>query len=642
MTPDRFARYQKKRARYWPQIAQFFGQLPPPLFNQGLLLQHNLGVALSDTGQFEDILSRGHDHPLLYLHFWLLETAPNLSDSIRQSLEKHLFAAMVYTVAGVYTHRAIRDDSSNVDTSFIFLAQRLIQQADWHLSCLFPASAPFWDYHRQFWAEYSEAALADSPAPASQLALTKIPVTAIALQRNQVDLLPQLWQLTDHFNFIHQILQDVAFLRRDLFQGHPSYPIAKIRQALGLQTNTPLSPERALGAFILTGTAQTINRECKASLQTCREIAAALNLSLFQAHISALNDVLPNVFGLFTATKTDTPPTKPPKPPPNFFRPAYNPLPSAINMAERYLLADPDFRESWEVQRGGAFGVPEMTARVFPSGLIVEILSLHGHNMSAVVDDIFTRAQAIGFKYFDFAEMPPDTDDLGLLLRLHRYWPQPAAQQTTLQAPLQRLIQSVGADGQIPVWLTGPDTPRQSMALWGKECVAVEANVLLGLLDFDPANYEQLIVRAVKSLTQRWRTRGWGALGHYVPPYWLWRGFELLGKLKQSSFCFRLETELASLQNSLGNHLKRAGLQTNPTPQTAAFLSLAALSPGNTDKGRFDPRWQTLLVKTQRYDGSWAGEPLYSTPTRGELATWYSSRTVTTAFCYHALKTCQF
>ena len=80
------------------------------------------------------------------------------------------------------------------------------------------------------------------------------------------------------------------------------------------------------------------------------------------------------------------------------------------------------------------------------------------------------------------------------------------------------------------------------------------------------------------------------------------------------------------------------------SPQDAAFLTLICLSENapSSIKPHFDPDWITLICKQQRYDGSWAGEPLFGTPTRGELATWYASNPVTTAYCYHALKTYRY
>lgn len=641
MPPDRFVRYQQKRARYWPQIIEFLGRLPVPLFEQARLVQHNLGTALSDTGQFCDILKREHDHPLLYLPFWLLDAGPAPAHTVRHGLERHLPPALVYALTVVYIQQAMREAGSTIDHSFSYLAHRLSQQADWHLSCLFPATDPFWTHHRRFWNEYSAAALADTADPVRLLAPAKIAVTAAALLCRQADELPRLWQLTDRLNFVHQILYDFASLRQNLFDGRPSYPITKIRQTLGLPADAPLSPERALGALVLTGAAQMIQQECDAAVQSGQNLAATLELPLFQAHFSALADWLPRVFTLFEVQKQKTSPGRRPSPRANFFRPAVDPIPAAITMAERFLLADPELRESWEVQRRGAFGVAEMTARAFPSGLIVEILCRHGHELPARVENIFAELQATGGRYFDFEEMPPDSDDLGLLLRLHRYAARPDAPRALLQKGLSRLARAVETTGQIPVWLPEPDTAVDSLALWGKQCVAVEANVLLGLLDFAPAAYEAIIVQAVESLTQRWPARGWGALGHYTPTYWLWIGFELVHRLRQAPFEARLAPARVNLQTSLGEYFRRAHQPARLSPQTAALLSLAARTPGNPQKELFDPRWLTLLIKSQRYDGSWAGEPLYSTPTRGEQAAWYSSRSVTTAICYHALKSCQ-
>ena len=68
------------------------------------------------------------------------------------------------------------------------------------------------------------------------------------------------------------------------------------------------------------------------------------------------------------------------------------------------------------------------------------------------------------------------------------------------------------------------------------------------------------------------------------------------------------------------------------------MLTLACPSP--LAEGLFNPRWNTILFKTQRADGSWQGEPFFFVPNRGEIVTWYASNTLTTAFCYHALKTC--
>ncbi len=50
-------------------------------------------------------------------------------------------------------------------------------------------------------------------------------------------------------------------------------------------------------------------------------------------------------------------------------------------------------------------------------GLIVEILSAHGHNLSSQVAEIFQLLNHHHFSYFETDGLPPDTDDLGLVLR---------------------------------------------------------------------------------------------------------------------------------------------------------------------------------------------------------------------------------
>jgi hypothetical protein len=340
-------------------------------------------------------------------------------------------------------------------------------------------------------------------------------------------------------------------------------------------------------------------------------------------------------------------------------------------MAEDYLLSDLMFRESWEVQRRGVFGVAEMTGKAFPMGLIVEILSRHGHPMVAPLNEVFATLQATGFRYYDHSHLPPDADDLGLLLRLYPYSAQAAHHRDLLQEPLRWLESGLETSGEIPVWLKpdqgGDESAYPFLALWGQSCATVEANVLLGLMDYDGAGYRGLIEKSVASWSERVAAQGLGATHHYVPLYALWTAFELI--LKLNEHCSRVTANASqakisqsdmsenklpySLNLAVQTLTQRLVIETqrpSPTLQDAAFLTLACLrfeqirlnwSPEFTLDSvmpTLNPDWITLLCKSQRYDGSWAGEPLYGTPTRGEFAAWYSSRSVTTAFCYHALK----
>jgi hypothetical protein len=42
-------------------------------------------------------------------------------------------------------------------------------------------------------------------------------------------------------------------------------------------------------------------------------------------------------------------------------------------------------------------------------------------------------------------------------------------------------------------------------------------------------------------------------------------------------------------------------------------------------------------LRSQRFDGSWLGEPFAAAPNRGGAVSWYSSTTLTTALCLDAL-----
>ncbi len=706
------ATYQAKRDQYWPEIEQFFAQLPPRLFRQDVLLQNNLATFYSDTGQFKDILCRERDHPLLYLHFWLLDDWHYLDTASRNELEKSLFLAMLFAFAAIYTHESILDESTNFDNTYLPLERALTQQADVHLAPLFPGSSPFWTYHRAFWQEYAEATLttadrrpptAESPIPrghdvsnfqypppaprplAEKLAFTKIPAAAVALRMGREDILPKVCATLDRFNWVFQSMREIATLRRDLAQRNFTYPILRTMQEVDLDPQQPLPPEQILGAMVLTGSIARICQENLTELARCQTAAQILHLPSFAIYLTGIEAWVAEVQELFSVkrgpTVQGTSPLKPQRP---LFAPHVDTLPKVIEMAEGYLLSDLTFRESWEVQRRGLFGVAEMTGKAFPMGLIVLALCQHGHDMSEPIDEIFSTLQATGFRYYDHPHLPPDADDLGLLLRLYPYSRQPERHREVLQAPLRWLQNSLGESGEIPVWLKTPPNANGEveypfLSLWGQSCATVEANVLLGLMAYDREGYRSLIEKSAKHWSERWLAKGLSATRHYVPLYALWLAVELIATFKQVMPSVSTagmknpgddgsEERLVSVQPDLGEEswpnrldsvarmvVDRLAVEANRpglTPQDVAFLSLACLSPGPGNEktprvfakrtlGVSLPDWITLLCKTQRYDGSWADEPLFGTPTRGELATWYSSRTVTTAFCYQALKTYQ-
>ena len=650
--------YQTQRNQYWPDIEHFFANLPPQLFRQGVMLKNNLATFYADTGQFRDILAREDDPPLFYAHLWLLDDWHIPVAAERTRLEAYLFLAAVFNFAAVYTEATIFDEGSNFDSTTLYLAQKLRRQADYHLSRLFPAQSPFWIYHQTLWDIHSEAqlaalqswkdavtvsaeqALSQLPQP---LAYTKLAAIGAVLGADLDNHIPSLSQMLDHLNRVWQIVRDISTLRRDIARRRYSYPLIKTIQAAKLDPNQPLAPEQILGALALTGVMNEIGQTCAAELDSARNLADMLKLPSFNAHCDVVEKRVQDIVELFSlknigkkqvdaSKKTSRP----------VFAPFVDTLPTVITMAEGYLLSDYSFRESWEVQRRGVFGVPEMVAKAFPMGFIIEILSRHGHAMAQPIDTVFQTLQATGFRYYNHDHLPPDTDDLGLALRLFAYSTQPESHRQILQAPLERLVSTISDAGDIPVWLmTSEQAETQySVSLWGNHCAAVSANVLLGLISYDGAGYQALIETCTRKILGDVREQGVGAGWHYVPLYTTWIMFELASQLQTQPVGVTLKADLDAAVQMLADRFETEIQRQRVTSQDAALLTLMTLSTGAPDtvKAAFNPDWITLLCKTQRYDGSWPGEPLYGTPTRGELAAWYASSSVTTALCYHALK----
>jgi len=654
---DCLDKYQPKLEEYWPEVEPFLANLPPHLYRQGILLKNNLATFFSDTGQFKDILRRDHDYALLYFPLWLLDDFGITRTRDRDNFEKQLFLASVFAFAAGYTQLSILDEASFFDQNYLFLEHALTQQAVFHLAQLFPETSPFWPFHRAAWAEFAEAVLwefqdhvgqvtafeeVDLLQISGKLALGKIPVVAAVLKAGREASLDECLTMMDQLNVICQIRQDILALRRDLQRGNYTYPIVRTMQAAGINLHDPIVPERILGALVLTGAVEMICRECLDRLETCRMISKRLKLDTFSAYFDIIENLLHELRALFSI-KTVKPARPAQEPSRTFFLPPLDTLSKTIEMAEGYLLSDLTFRESWEIQRRGVFNRPELVGKAFPSGLIIEILSHHGHDLGPQIEVVFQTLQQSGFRYYDHAHIPPDADDLGLLLRMCRYAPQPEAYDDLLKTPLSWLSAQVGPSGELPVWLTTPDTPAAAgpaVSLWGRRCATVDANLLLGLIDYDGHGNRALIETSAVNWLDRFTTAGLGATHHYVPLYALWTAAELIAKLApyKAGRAWQKKIDLASKtwQACLEIETQRRKL----TPQAAALLTLACLAPALSGlaKPLFRPEWLAKLFKSQRYDGSWLAEPLFGTPTRGELATWYASSSVTTAFCYHALK----
>ncbi len=293
-------------------------------------------------------------------------------------------------------------------------------------------------------------------------------------------------------------------------------------------------------------------------------------------------------------------------------------------MAEGFLLADLTFRESWETHREGMLGSDQVSAR-FPAGLILEILCLRGHPLGTAVADFIAHAEANGFRYYDHPGADPDSDTLGAVLRLLPYAAgehQPSARLQEMLDCVERLVADLG---NVPVWLTscgeaGQRTPALTL---GERCGTVAAHLLLGLAEHQTGRLE-LVEAGCSALYERIASVGLGANVNYPPRYALAIYFRLLDQVDDGE-----------ARTALVAELERRCAMPIRSAQEAALTALAVRAAGRPDL--FRPDWISTILKQQRFDGSWIGEPFAVAPSRGWQVSAYSSTTLTTALCYHAL-----
>ncbi len=647
-------RHTTKRKQHWADIERFFSNLPAPLFRQALLLRNALTITHGESGHVEDILLRTHEYPLLSLHFWLLDDWETPDGEKRERIERHVLAGMFFAFAAVYLHEGMVDEATPFDESYRGLEQRLLRKATLHFGRLFPGESPFWEYYDAAWTAYHEsvqwerrehgarAAAFTGEARerlADRFSYAGLAVIAAAFKTGHEARIPDLLAMIGQLNFVFRVVQDLRAIRRDLFGGNYTYPIVGIMLKGGLPLQKPVAPENALGAMILSGAIKDICQECLGGLKICRVIARDLQLAAWLTYFDDLEQLILGITDLFSLRKTNGEAAGDLEIP---LLPYVDHLGRAIEMAERCLLSDLTFRESWEIQRQGKPDDPEGISRAFPTGLIIELLSANGHDLSPQINEVFDRLHDSGFRYYENVPMPPDTDDLGLLLRLYQRSGRKETHRKMLQKPLDWLKKNIQPSGEIPVFLTRgvdpSDYSRDEYLVWGQSCAAVEANILLGLIAYDWSEYAPLIEQSALSLCERFIRNGVGNIAHYDLLYGLWVSFTLMAQLSAHPISNTLSEKIDLVRPILLERLGRESRQRRLSPQSAAF-SILICSEHDADD-LFDPEWIAKLLKQQRYDGSWDDEPLFTSPSR-TLITWYSSRTMTTAFCYHALRTRQ-
>jgi squalene-hopene/tetraprenyl-beta-curcumene cyclase len=247
-----------------------------------------------------------------------------------------------------------------------------------------------------------------------------------------------------------------------------------------------------------------------------------------------------------------------------------------------------------------------------------------------------------GWSYLpDLPEVPPDADDLGQVLQaLTRLGG--AALAFTCEEPIRLALDASGAHGGFPTWIFEPGSrssadrrTRAYLQVIGGAGVHpdVVANLLMGLLLYDPVRYRHALLRAVPYLESMQEEHGsWRSHWYAGPYYGTYRvGTVLRALAPESGALSRARSFLLDDQRPDG-----AWGMTASEPLSTALAVLALTAVGRPSDAAAVERGLEYLASAQDFDGGWAACPWISFQTLDGVET-YASRTISTAFSLKAL-----
>jgi hypothetical protein len=568
--------------------------------------------------------------------------------------QKDIYLGGFFLIASSAVHGFMLDNEGAVDSRPFLLSHSLASAGQRSFAKAFPPDSPFWSRYEGIFHDYIEHRLSpaygvptdDTPeaewsSVGKRWVFSKIAPVASLMATNNMSRVDSLERFLDELNNLFQVQMDILNLKRDLVNGHTTYPIMRIVRAAGIEITKPLVPEKILGAILLFDPISDLLRDCFERLAWCRSLCRQGSFASFASLLDSWEASFGKLQGLF-ALRRKMPGEKEriSEDHTSFIPDADAPLPLSIRTAQAYLLSDLTFRESWEVHRWGFLGKPVLTGRIFPSGLILYLLSNSGLDLHQQIDALFDQWDQQGCKYFEEpCALPPDADSAGLMMRLIRFSRSKSKYVQVLNLSIQRILANTSASAEIPTYLTvpaGQDREEHYFPhLFGNDCGTVRAMVLLGLTEYAYEGYGNLVSQAAGQLYESIVRFGSTLNVYYSHLYWVWMTCQLFVALRSKADpigCSELSDEVAHiLVEQAKKGIPKRGLRA----QEAALLILIGLS--DPCKSLVDPGWVEVVIHHQRYDGSWDDQPFYRVPTLNNRAGWYSSRLMTTALCCHAL-----
>ncbi len=623
------------RARFQARAGLLFAEVTKGLHSEARVLRYELEGLCLPSGQLGQLWSSSAFRPIEQTIAVLDDLQPigNATGTTRHALEDALLDIVFLSTCAVLLH----DGMLGAETGYLYrhslLFPRLHTQTALRLHALTGNWASYALDHawEQSVADLKQHYQQAKPSFTKQEQLSLqggmwAPVAIAALAAIVItkgeDLAQELMPLFDESLRLFAVGQSILNLNRDLARSVSTDVIQRLALDSGINphdTAKQLDPNRIVLGAMLLPTLPELAR------QALRDVATLVNRTS-DAGFTKLGQSFYALAQPFTELLSLLEGKEPQNNAPSI---CISPTPQrtqALRAASAYLDSDAALREAWEEYRWGFIGTDLLTGRTFTTGLVLEQRLLAGDmQYRQLAAELIAHYETNDFHYFEQpSTLPPDTDTLGLVLRLA------ALSGVTLSAGFHAIVARVleNSDSSFPVFIfDAPDNPTHLRTLTGQTCAAVHAGFLAGYAQTGGNTAE--IMRLAESLLQCTASHWSAAFVHYDVPFGLVMLQTCYKALQQRDIApyilSRLQTTIYQLAAPFCNKVKHS-------PQDAAQLLLANVLPQGLQAEAL-----SCILRSQRPDGSWNAEPLFMAPNRGARMTPFSSRTVTSSFCWHAL-----
>jgi hypothetical protein len=317
------------------------------------------------------------------------------------------------------------------------------------------------------------------------------------------------------------------------------------------------------------------------------------------------------------------------------------------HMAGAFLLECAPWPGSWEVQRFGVFGSDvQPVCQWFVRGTILRGLLEIGQDVHDEVAWLLGEIPPGELRYYgSWREIPPDADDLGLMLELVAAT---GVARDRAETWIALLLANIDEEGIAPTWFcrdtTGCPTTPSGQPWPHNGCNAVRLNLLCGLLAFDATRFHDLIEANAAYVLER---SGGGNVTpvHYYDTSYAALAFLRFAQLYRDKAVHRslldgVATVAAAIRERIAACQRLDGGW--GSPQRTAF-SLEGFARGTDtsaegSKALLLERGMRYLGEYQLADGSWPAEPLYLIPLKRNREGYHRGRALTTVFCASALR----